>query len=110
MGHWELQAGHVRTLSGRDVSVDRTTPGRLQTAASPSSRWGTRCLYFLIPVVQFILNILVRFLSLTLSKSLSCQQVASHLHITKPSGQVCLQITFFGHAIPWGNLGSLTRD
>ena len=112
-GHWEPQAGHVRTLRGRDVRVDRTTPGRLQTAASPSSRCGTRCLYFLIliPIVQFSLNtFLSGFCLWLLSKSLSCEQVASHLHITKPCVKSQSWNYFFWSCHSLGDLGSLTRD
>ena len=107
MGHWEPQAGHVRTLCGRDVSVDRTTPGRLQTADSPSSRWGTRCLYFLIliPIVQFILNTLLSGFCLWLYQSRSLVNRLPVIYMQlNPVSSLRLQITFFGHAIPWGIL------
>ena len=52
----------------------------------------------------------VRFLSLTLSKPLSCQQAASHLHATKPcvKSQASNYIFWSRHSL--GDLGSLTKD
>ena len=50
----------------------------------------------------------VRLLPPTLPKLLSCQEVASHLHVTKPNGQVSvlklLFFFFFGCAVPCGIL------